>query len=284
MGFNRVREPGEAFTSAENETWFSTVDNGATTEELRFLGARINAHDDARYRASFMRGIDYLLAAQTPVGCWPQIYPLAGSYHDALTYNDDATVNALRVLDDVANGKYPFVPVAQRVNAATAVQRGISCILRTQYVQNGVKTGWGAQHDPITLLPTKARAYEHASLSGREGAGVVNFLMSLDNPSRDVVQAVHSAAAWFKASAIHGYSYKYKGDLTPDKSAPPIWARFYELGTNRPIFSDRDGVIRYNLSEIGPERRYGYGWYTDEPATTLRRYEKWAAKHPLMQK
>jgi pectinesterase len=34
-------------------------------------------------------------------------------------------------------------------------------------------------------------------------------------------------------------------------------------------------VIRYALSEIGEERRTGYLWYTDEPATTLRRYERW---------
>jgi len=284
MRFDHVRRQDEGYTSEENQTWFSTIDNGATTEELRFLGARIKAHDDARYRASFIKGIEYLLAAQMPVGCWPQIFPLAGSYHDAITFNDDATVNVLRVLQSSARGDYAFVPAPLRARAAQAVERGVDCILKTQYVQNGRKTGWGAQHDPVTLLPSKARAYEHPSLSGREGAGIVNFLMELPDPSRAVVEAVHAAAAWFKSVAITGYAYHYKGDLTPQVSAPPIWARFYELGTNRPIFSGRDGVIRYSLGEIEPERRYGYGWYTDEPATTLRRYERWARKHPLVLK
>lgn len=66
--------------------------------------------------------------------------------------------------------------------------------------------------------------------------------------------------------------------LTASPGAGPLWARFYEIGTNRPIFSDRDGQVRYALSEIGEERRTGYLWYTDEPATTLRRYDRWAAR------
>ena len=37
-----------------------------------------------------------------------------------------------------------------------------------------------------------------------------------------------------------------------------MWARFYEIGTNRPIFSDRDGFAKHDLSEIGYERRNGY--------------------------
>ncbi|HEX6558586.1 MAG TPA: pectate lyase [Longimicrobiales bacterium] len=282
MAFDHVRVPGEAYVSEENRTWFSTIDNGATTEQLRFLGERLKAQDDARYRAAFLRGVDYLLAAQMPAGCWPQIFPLAGNYHDAITFNDDATINVLRVLQASARGDYGFVPQTVREQSAAAVQRGVACILNTQYVQNGRKTGWGAQHDPLTLLPTKARAYEHPSLSGREGAAIVNFLMQLPDPSPEVVAAVHAAAQWFKDVALRDYSYAYKGDLTPKPGAGPIWARFYELGTNRPIFSGRDGVIRYSLNEIEPERRYGYGWYTDEPATTLRRYEKWAAKHPLV--
>ncbi|HYT69764.1 MAG TPA: pectate lyase, partial [Gemmatimonadales bacterium] len=67
--------------------------------------------------------------------------------------------------------------------------------------------------------------------------------------------------------------------LAAREGAGPLWARFYEIGTNRPIFSDRDGVIRYDLREIGEERRRGYLWYSDE-ASTLRRYDAWARRHP----
>ena len=60
------------------------------------------ATDEPRYRESFLRGVDYLLAAQYPNGGWPQVFPLEGSYHDAITFNDGALVNVLSLLHDVA--------------------------------------------------------------------------------------------------------------------------------------------------------------------------------------
>ena len=50
-----------------------------------------------------------------------------------------------------------------------------------------------------------------------------------------------------------------------DESAEPIWARFYEIGANKPIFVDRDGILRYDVSEISKERRTGYAWYGSWP-------------------
>jgi PelA/Pel-15E family pectate lyase len=281
MQFSHMRRVGEGFTSAGNALWLSTIDNGATTEQLSFVGARANARAEASQRTAFVRGVEYLLSAQFPNGCWPQIFPLAGGYHDAITFNDDATTDVLQLLSAVARGVYPFVAADLRADAAKAVDRGVACMVGTQVVINGQKTVWGAQHDPLTLEPVKARAYEHASLSGRESAAILDFLMRLDAPSPDVIAAVHAGAAWLRTTAIHGFSYQPRGRLIAQEGAAPLWARFYEMGSNRPIFSDRDGIIRYALSEISEERRSGYLWYTDEPATTLRRYERWARKHPL---
>jgi PelA/Pel-15E family pectate lyase len=273
--FTRPRQPGESFSAEERWTWIGTLDNGATTEQLRFIAGALRAHNDSGHRGSYLWGIEYLLAAQHPTGCWPQVYPLMGGYHDAATFNDDATINALRVLRSAAGIEQPWVPGELRTRASAAVERGVGCILATQITVAGRRTAWGAQHDPIGFAPVRARAYEHASLSGRESAAVLNFLMEIPNPSPAVVQAIHAAAAWFREAAITGYRYLPRGDLTPETGAGPLWARFYEIGSNRPIFSDRDGVVRYQLSEIGEERRTGYLWYTDEPATSLRRYDRW---------
>jgi PelA/Pel-15E family pectate lyase len=278
IDFVRPRELGESWSAEERWTWVGTLDNGATTEQLRFLAGAIAAHDDPGHRASFLRGIEYLLTAQQPTGCWPQAYPLMGGYHDAATFNDDATINALRVLRDAGSGEYAWVPEEVRTRAAAGVERGVGCILATQVVVGGRRTVWGAQHDPIGFTPIKARAYEHASLSGRESAAILNFLMEVRDPSPTVVEAIHAAAAWFREAAITGYEYAPRGVLTAREGAGPLWARFYEIGTNRPIFSDRDGQVRYDLSEIGEERRTGYLWYTDEPATSLRRYERWVQR------
>ncbi|OZB43070.1 MAG: hypothetical protein B7X50_02320 [Alishewanella sp. 34-51-39] len=59
--------------------------------------------------------------------------------------------------------------------------------------------------------------------------------------------------------------------------AGPLWPRFAELNTNRPIFGDRDGELYYDVHQVSFERRQGYAWYTERPAPTLERYQRWRA-------
>ena len=67
--------------------------------------------------------------------------------------------------------------------------------------------------------------------------------------------------------------------VVKDANAPPIWARFYELETMKPIFIGRDAVIRYDVSEIEAERRNGYAWYVSEPNELIEKdYPKWKEK------
>ena len=65
-----VRTPGQSFFS-ENEKWqyIATIDNDATTSELRFLMHHERVRPEAKVRASVARGVGYLLAAQFPSGC-----------------------------------------------------------------------------------------------------------------------------------------------------------------------------------------------------------------------
>ena len=52
-----------------------TFDNGATTDELRFLAQMFDATHEAKYEEAFGKGYDYILKAQYPTGGWPQYYP-----------------------------------------------------------------------------------------------------------------------------------------------------------------------------------------------------------------
>ncbi len=270
--------------------YFGTFDNNATTTQLQYLAKVISALDEkksAPYRASFQRGLEYTLTAQYPNGGWPQIFPLEGGYHDAITYNDGAMCNILEFLRDVADGKgeYAFVAPEDRKRAAAAEQRGIACIVKCQIVVDGKLTAWCQQHDALTLAATSARNYEMPSICGSESGGLVLFLMQLPSPSPGVVKAVHAACAWFEKTKIEGKIFK----PAPDKSgravqdspgATPLWARYYEIETNRPIFGDRDKSIHYDVSEISKERRNGYSWYGDTPKRALEHYTKWAKAHP----
>ena len=244
----------------------STIDNGATFTQLSFLARVVTAQPQERHRESFLKGFDYLLQAQYPNGGWPQFYPDLEGYYKHITFNDNAMIGVMKLLRDVAAAKpaYAFVDEARRARAAKAVEKGIDCILKTQVIVNGRRTVWCAQHDEVTLAPAAARKYELVSLSGGESVEIVRFLMAIKNPSPEVVEAIESAVAWFKDSQVKDP----EGKLT--------WARFYEIGTNRPMFSGRDGRVKYNLSEIEEERRTGYAWYGDWPAKLFKEdYPAW---------
>ena len=275
------RQPGQSYFGENNRwSWIATFDNNSTTAQMRFLfAADAAAPRTDRYRNAYLRGLDFILEAQFPNGCWPQVYPLQGSYHDAATFNDDAMVNVLGVLSSVAAGEVPFVAEETEQQAREAVARGTDCILASQVLVNDTLTIWGQQHDPLTLVPVKARAYEPASLASKESASILDFLVSIREPNERVVAAAHAAADWFLANRIYGFSYDYDSGLVARDSAGPIWARLSEIGTNRPIFSNRDGVILYSWDQL-TDRRRGYGWYSIDPISTLRRYDKWARNHP----
>ena len=264
-----------------------TFDNSATTDELRFLARVYTATRQEKYQKAFDQGLDYILKAQYPCGGWPQSFPPDRSYHRYITFNDDAMVRLLEFLREIGDQKrYGFLDSSRVSAASRAFERGIQCILNCQIKVGGKLTAWCAQHDEKDFSPRQGRTFEPVSLSSGESAGITRLLMSLKNPSPEVVRAVEGAMAWFKAVKLEGI--RVVGTKAPDsakgiykvvvqdREAPTLWARFYEIGSDRPIFADRDGVKKYSLIEIGYERRNGYAWYGVWPGKLLdKEYPAW---------
>ncbi len=264
-----------------------TTDNGATCQEMLFLSKMYKLTPDERYKTAFLKGVLYLITSQYKNGGWPQFYPLKEGYYSHITYNDNSMVNILNLLKELKDktGCYSIqVPDEIAKMCETSFNKGIDCILKTQYKQNGRLTAWCAQHDRETLEPAKARAYELPSLSGKESAKIVLLLMSIKKPSKEIRTAVESAVAWFEKTKITGIKIETvstgKGDekdrvVVESPDAEPLWARFMELNDNRPFFCDRSGKKKYSMAEISFERRNGYAWYTNEPKEVLKKYEHW---------
>jgi PelA/Pel-15E family pectate lyase len=298
------RAPGESFAPnndsrylrpADFDTYHDvhwnyvgTFDNDATITEMRFLAKVIAAagtNQSASYRTAFRHGLDYIFAAQYPDGGWPQIWPLQGGYHDAITYNDNDMMSTLALLRDVSgtNSEFAFVPKRYRRRATASFQRGIECVLTTQITVGGRRTVWCQQYDMLTLQPTSARNYEMPSQTAAESAELVMFLMEQPAPGPEIIAAVNAAAVWFEKNKIYDRAFKIDDNdgrhLVPAPGNGPIWARYYEIGTDRPIFGDRDKSIHDNVNELSEERRNGYSWYNDTPKRMLEYYADWKKIH-----
>ena len=274
-----------AALKAKENTNQSTIDNNATTTEIEYLSRLYLATQKEKYKEGVLNGIQYLLKSQYENGGWPQFYPRPKGYYVQITYNDNAMVRVMNQLRSIYEKKAPYTFLPDNIceQARNAFNKGIECILKTQVRQNGELTVWCAQHDRVTLEPCKARAYELPSLSGQESDNIVLLLMSLPHPSAYVVKSIEGAIKWFQKSEIKGIQKEYftnsdgKKDyrMVPCEDCPTLWARFYDLETNRPFFCDRDGIKKYDISEIGHERRNGYSWYNKDGSKVLKRYEKW---------
>ena len=276
-----LSEEEKADLRAQKKTSDATIDNQSTYPQLAYLARVFKVTGSDRFKEPFFKGLDYLLAAQYQNGGWPQFFPHPTGYQTHITFNDDAMIGVMNLLREIArkDAVFAFVDEQRRARSEQAVASGIECILKCQVKVDGKRTAWCAQHDETTFRPAPARAYEKISLSGAESVGIVRFLMGIDRPSPPVIEAIQGAVAWLEQVKLRGIKLVNKPDnsltrgfdliVVADPTAEPLWARFYEIGTNRPIFCGRDGVIKSSLAEIEYERRTGYRWYVTAPAELL---------------
>ena len=267
----------------------STLDNRNTFSQIEYLADTYVLTNEDKYRFAVEKGLDYLLRTQKTNGGW------RGWDVDAITFNDDVTTGALELCRNILQGDNSFLWLSKTYldRIKVAYSRGIDLILKTQYVQNGVKTVWAQQYDNVTLEPVKARSFELPGLTAWESSNIVLLLMGIDNPSEEVIQAVHDAVKWFKKSAIKGIriqqialdkdkiiyqEYPYDNVVVKDSSAKPIWSRYYELSDNKPFMVRRSGEKVWKLADVDAERRTGYDWYGYWPQDVLDNYSKWLLK------
>jgi len=269
----------------------TTIDNRTTYPQVAYLGKVITASllktapptNFPKYRDAFNRGLDYLLASQYSNGGFPQFYPLRKGYYTHITFNDDAMIGVLTVLRGIAKktDDYKFVDEERRARAEAAVTKAVPLILKLQVVIGGKKAVWIQQYDEDTLKPAWARKFEPPCLTAGESVGIVRFLME-EKVTPEIREAIESAVEWYKKTQLTGIRWvrtNGENSVVKDKTAPPIWARFYEIETMKPIFIGRDSVIRYDVSQIEAERRNGYAWYVLQPNELLNNdYPKWKAK------
>lgn len=273
----------------------TTFDNATTYTHIYYLAQVYTQTKIEKYKDACLKGIDFIINAQYPNGGWPQYYPLEKGYSRHITFNDGAYMGIMDMLDKVIsnNPNFAFLNKKTRAKVALAYQKGIDCILNTQIISQGKHTAWCQQHDEKTLLPAWARKFEPPSICNGESAEIVLFLMKIENPNNEIIESIQNAVKWFSDSKIYNtrietfdapeFDSKFKTvtndrRVVVDSTATPIWTRYYELETERPLFCDRDSKFLYSLAEVSRERRSGYAWYTNAPEKVFKYYPKWQKK------
>ncbi|HTI08431.1 MAG TPA: pectate lyase [Puia sp.] len=281
--------------AATKDATNTTYDNGSTYNQIAALATVYSATKNDKYRIAAIKGLDFVLRSQYKNGGWPQYYPLEDNYSRHITFNDGVFEGIMRLLKDIKDRKpeYDFVGEDKRQQLAKAYDKGLDCIIQTQIVDNNKPTAWCQQHDEVTLQPAWARKFEPPSICNGESAGIVIFLMNIDHPGKKIIAAIENAVTWFRDSRIYNTRIQRVSAprlVTPfrvstsdriavvDSAAPPIWTRYYELKTHRPLFCNRDSKVVYSLAEVDRERRDGYGWYTYAPQRVLDMYPEWQRK------
>ncbi len=274
----------------------SSYDNGNLHSQVEYLARAFSQSNDPGWRKACERGFDFILTSQYSNGGFPQQFPRAKTFHAHITFNDGVMIGILKVLRQAAEADphFRWLDPERRQRASEAVQKGMECMLNCQIRVNGELTGWCQQHDSVTFEARPARTFELASACPQETTDIVRYMMHLSEPNNKVLQSTDAAVAWLAKVQLEGiridkvaapqetflrHTANFDIVVMPDANAKPIWARHYEIETNRPIFAGRDGVKRFSLSEVERERRTGSQWYGSWPTSLLKAYPEWRKAH-----
>ena len=242
--YRRDKDTGQSQQDRLNR---ATFDDDTTQSAVRFLIAAAKATGDANLEAGARYGLRFVLESQFPNGAWPQWYPLANhGYSRWYTFNDHAINDCIQVMLDAYHA-YGDAVYLERAKL------GGDFIILSQLP--APQATWAQQYD-YDPKPAPARWFEPAAACSAESVGNLHTLMDLylETGDEKYLRPIPAAITWFKNSRL------------PDGN----WARFYELGTNRPIYVNAAHRVVYDTVDLRP----GYSWqgqYGVEAA--VKRYE-----------
>lgn len=243
-----VRRQGRNYTS---------FDDDKTQSALRFmirLDAALEFKDETIHEAVTF-ALDSVVKAQFPNGGWAQVYaefpepdrfPVrqasiptewprmypGGDYWLHYTLNDNAIADTIEALS-LAGRVYD----SPRYRDA-AIKAGEFLIL-AQLPES--QPAWAQQYD-VNMHPVWARKFEPPAVSGGESQGAIQALLGLYIETGDerFLKPIPAALAYLKAAQLSD------GQL----------ARFYELGTNKPLYMTKTYELTYDDGDL--PTHYGF--------------------------
>ncbi|MBN1291005.1 MAG: polysaccharide lyase 10 [Candidatus Latescibacteria bacterium] len=216
-----------------------TFDDDATASSVRFLMKMYTVTLDPAYRVPLMKALDFILEAQFPNGAWPQRYPLMFNhphnghpdYTSYYTFNDGVIPNNINLLleayDDLGDERY-----------FTAARRAMDFYLISQGPEE--QAGWAQQYD-WNMQPAWARSYEPPAYQPTRTMYSIYDLMKFYKITGDrrYLKPIPLAINWIEKSAL---GPEYTIVLNANSTRKSTHARYYQPGTNLPLFVHRKGT------------------------------------------
>ena len=245
------KEPGKRRNS-------TTLDDNKTESALLFLLEMTHepaCKDDAELKRCTKFAFDALLAAQAPIGAWPQQFSgpadatapiLKASYpaewsrtFPAVKYTGFYTLNDDN-LQQIAKVLFRAYELENDERYLAALKKLGEFFILAQMPEP--QPVWAQQYDR-DMHPVWARKFEPPSVTGNESLGAMEMLYELWVLTGDdkYLKPLSAAFAWFERSQL------------PDGQH----ARFYELQTNKPLYFVKDTyVLTYDDSNV--PTHYGF--------------------------
>lgn len=237
----------------------SSIENGATTAELKYLAKYIteNKPEDSKYQDAFIKGIKFLLSTQLDNGGWTMQPNGGNGFNGNIEVGNSAMTEVLTLLSDIAvlnNQNYVFARKAMNVDAIkSAVEKGNDFIVASQISNNNKKAGWASQYDKAGKV-TMGRTYERASVSSYTTKAVVDYLMTIHNPSQAVKDAVESAYSWLKDVKIADKEQEVVKDTSMNNGFDVYFVDGNGTWASNYVYDEANDSYRPLYSDVDPAR------------------------------
>ncbi|QDV51670.1 pectate lyase [Gimesia fumaroli] len=248
----------------------STLDDGITQSAILLLIRVDQAHEfhNQPIHQAAMIALNALLAAQYPVGAFPQVWtgpvpqiPPKKANFPEYDWRTEGRIKNYWDYYTLNDGLAGYV--------STALMEAYQIYEDDRYRQAVLKLGdflieaqlpapqtaWAQQYN-FEMQPIWARKFEPPAVTGGETQDVIQTLMNIYHFSGDrkYLKPIPSALTYLKKSQL------------PDGQL----ARYYELKTNRPLYMSRRGK-KYSLTYDDSDLPRHYGWKIESHLNSLQR-------------
>jgi len=251
----------------------STLDDNNTQHALRLLMAVGQLVEDAAIHEAVTYGLRALLKAQLPKGGWPQRFfltpPAEQRYAETVKIGLDGTRTTIKrpayyghyytyndaTLNDCISTLLEAHRRYQKPEYIEGVRKAGEFVMLSQL--KPPQAGWAQQYTP-DLEPEWARRFEPKSLCSAVTVRNIHTLIEfyLTFGDEKYLKPIPAALDWLERSKLPGEGSR--------------WARFYELGTNRPLYMTRKYELTYKADDLPTHYSFISDYGGDRAAARFR--------------